>query len=787
MTEFDHTLLDDLGDDAVQGIVRDVSAAVRQEIDAATARGTVVELSEGQLLADLGAEQVWSYSTDADLAPAPETPGRVVLDDGESALATVVAVGDDTIVVSIERGLVQGNISLPAAAKLVLNVPVVYEALLDRLAELASGGAANTDLLEQILDPGAYEPANDGGQGQMPQPPDAEADQLTAAARAIDPGLRFTWGPPGTGKTRVLATAAADAVRRGDRVLVLAHANAAVDVAVEQVAMMLGEAGDAADGTPDDAVVRVGTPHPAALSDPHGSHVVSAAARRNPELAARARELNERRSELSDAARSVEDRGIRSRLAGELAEVRGELAAIDRRLRSDASDLVDDAKVVATTLSRMMLDDQLWYAEFDVVIVDEASMAPLPMVMALALRGADTLSLFGDFRQLPPIALSEEPQARHWFARDIFEHADVVAVHEQGLVDPRVCTLRVQHRMGEQICSVVNDLAYDGMLRTSFGARDRAVALAEASPGRGLELVVVDTSCVGALCSLEVVPGSWSRVNPASAGIAIHIAEDLVAGGFESVGVVTPYRAQALLASGIANHIEAVDVATIHRFQGSERDAIVFDLTDSEGIDGPSMLTGRDPDQARRLLTVAASRARGKFVVVAEVDFVERTYPLGSPVRVVFDHMERAGSETVAAQDLMDFDAGPRDGRHVTWATGWASCVADHLRRLGEQHGAAPDVELNVPSPAAAGGWLTDLLVELGSMHRIVLRCPPPVARAVEGSEVEVRLALRGRQPWVVFGDQTVVVGAHDDTGPTMVVTGRNAVRAFRRAIAPSV
>lgn len=84
-------------------------------------------------------------------------------------------------------------------------------------------------------------------------PPGLLAAQADAYRACRSPGVRLVWGPPGAGKTRVLARAIEDLVRGGRRVLLVSTANVAVDNAVRAVVTSL----QPARGT----VVRVGPAH----------------------------------------------------------------------------------------------------------------------------------------------------------------------------------------------------------------------------------------------------------------------------------------------------------------------------------------------------------------------------------------------------------------------------------------------------------------------------------------------------------------------------------------------
>ena len=638
-------------------LIRDLRAGVRAEI-AATGVGERLQVEGGREIARRGATVWWSYDGPLDPAAAPpaETPARMLLSDGTEVAATVVAVGDDSLTLAVE----DGTNGIADVAELVVDPSFILGRLLDRLDDLELRGDEPA-ILDELLD---TELAGESGGGMSLEAEliSADEEQERAARLAVEPGLRITWGPPGTGKTRVLARAVATAVERGDSVLVVAHANAAVDVAAARIAMELGDHPAVNDGR----VLRVGTPvHP---SEELAAVSPSAAAdRHNPVAAAEREQLRSRRAELSDQLRSaaIADRDA---LAAELDAAVRQLRRLERDHRDLTRSLEDEAQVVITTLSRAVLSESLWSRDWDVVLVDEASMVPLPMALALALRNPTTFSILGDPRQLPPVHRSDDPIARHWFARDLFVQAGFAEPGHDPFRDPRATTLRMQFRMGESICDVLNATAYDGLLRTHSIPRRRGIRLAEASPCPAAELVVVDTSGLGSRCWDDPESGSWSRWSPSSGLLAATIGARLAASGCESVALVSPYRAQVRWLGALCAAVPGVSASTIHRMQGGEADAVVLDIVDSSPRSGPSVLTGGDPELAERLLTVAVSRARGKLVVLLDRRFVHDRTPAGSPVRRLIDTMVDFGADEVDAGPVLNERTGPEP---VSWFDTW--------------------------------------------------------------------------------------------------------------------
>jgi hypothetical protein len=112
-----------------------------------------------------------------------------------------------------------------------------------------------------------------------------DSSQLAAAAAALDTArpLVAVQGPPGTGKTGVVVEVAQQAVARGERLLICAPSNLAVD----NLALRLAKA------DPSLRLVRVGNPE----------RIDAAALGLTPAAAAAAREVRLRREAVADEAR----------------------------------------------------------------------------------------------------------------------------------------------------------------------------------------------------------------------------------------------------------------------------------------------------------------------------------------------------------------------------------------------------------------------------------------------------------------------------------------------------
>ena len=88
------------------------------------------------------------------------------------------------------------------------------------------------------------------------------------------------------------------------------------------------------------------------------------------------------------------------------------------------------------------------------------------------------------------------------------------------------------------------------------------------------------------------------------------------------VGIITPYNAQSRLLHAMSRDAAEHDpgqreitCATVHQFQGSEKDVIIYDAVDCYRMQYPGMLlSSMANNYANRLYNVAVTRAKGKML-----------------------------------------------------------------------------------------------------------------------------------------------------------------------------
>jgi AAA domain len=117
------------------------------------------------------------------------------------------------------------------------------------------------------------------------------------------------------------------------------------------------------------------------------------------------------------------------------------LARIDHQLEATGQTVIADSRVVATTLTRVYLGNELHDRRFDTVILDDASMAPIPALWIAARLADANVVVLGDLRQRPPIKQSEHPLADKWLGQDIFDASRVRSARDRSTPPPTVIQL----------------------------------------------------------------------------------------------------------------------------------------------------------------------------------------------------------------------------------------------------------------------------------------------------------------------------------------------------------
>jgi hypothetical protein len=754
---------------------------------------TTVELFNGTLVSESNGTYIYRFPLKEELQLRDDTPIRIHFGQQETD-GSIVSVGEGVLVLALEENL---GTRLPHV-RLIADDSFLVERLRDRLQQVQSGEARfNMAAASRVIGASPIKP----GKAQVSRrildgKPPLNEQQVEAVSLSLAGDTTFVWGPPGTGKTTVLARIMEAHYFTGRSVLLVSNTNIAVDTAMEKIAERLKTEPEFQTG----AVLRFGPVVKEELRQKFGDQVIldNVVARLSQSLQqelsvaqAEALRLSHTVQQLRDMIRQHEqaasieaelkrEQDSQARLGSQLQDLTNQLqthAVVLQRLRHDLErastmgtvrrffsglnlerlrqhiaqtemqqrtmsdarraaeseyastesniqrleaqirdlssrirdlppldqckarlasadnrskgleqriaelqkqieqvrqEVLNRCRILATTVYRTYLKGQV-ERQFDVVVIDEASMLMLPMSFYAAGLTLQSVTVAGDFRQLPAIVLSNEPHAVDWLKTDVFCKAGIPQQVATKQLPPHLAALRVQYRMREAICQVTNELFYsDHRLST-----DASVDLREASrlPLGRSPLLYVDTASLHPWASMKL--GTYSRYNLLHAlltkKMVVHLSErnylraDDTSN--EQIGVVAPYSAQtrliqAFLEDALGQQFRHF-AATVHRFQGNEKDTMLVDLTDSTGCRLGKFMKGiAVEDDGSRLLNVAISRARDHVVLIANFEYLRKRAPNNGIVIKLLNLFETHGTALDIETILPLGDEDWLDGLH---------------------------------------------------------------------------------------------------------------------------
>ncbi|MGI8313007.1 caspase, EACC1-associated type [Saccharopolyspora hattusasensis] len=333
-------------------------------------------------------------------------------------------------------------------------------------------------------------------------------------------------------------------------------------------------------------------------------------------------------------------------------------------------------------------------ALFDLVVVDEASQCSIPQVLPVLFRAKRAL-IIGDPMQLEPVITLKPVQeasirrglgvSASWleehrctFHRHSAFHAFDRAARGSALLDEHF-------RCHPAIAAVANDRFYGGELTVLTDTRKQRRM--DRDP-----ILWLDTSG-----TTRRRGGSWTNkaeIDLVNRSVQ-HLLEKLPPEG--TVGVVSPFRAQAEAIEQQWRGNDRIQVGTVHTFQGSERDAIVFSLV--AGPDTPKRsrvwLNGQ-----LNLWNVAITRARAHLLVVGDREFWRRQGGVGA---ALVEAAERQADQQPDGDDSTEMAVDPL------------------LLRLHKRLGLGTSTDSDVRLSTTVDGYLADALLRDNSALTAVL------------------------------------------------------------------
>lgn len=232
---------------------------------------------------------------------------------------------------------------------------------------------------------------------------------------------------------------------------------------------------------------------------------------------------------------------------------------------------------------------------FDYLIIDEASQVNIPSAV-ICFACARNAVIVGDSRQLPTIIPDGAPKPPHSSLAafdasrlNILESLD--KRFGNGIVST---TLREHYRCHPDIIEFCNRMFYNGQLVAMTSRENRPQAF---------EWLVTSENRV----DIDLGGQTSSRSNPRQIKETCDVFNRLTEQGIkrDSIGIVTPYKAQA---GKLRSLLPDIEIDTVHKFQGREKDVVIFNSVSNKPT--------RFNDQPN-LLNVAVSRAKDRFFLLS--------------------------------------------------------------------------------------------------------------------------------------------------------------------------
>ena len=291
--------------------------------------------------------------------------------------------------------------------------------------------------------------------------------------------------------------------------------------------------------------------------------------------------------------------------------------------------------VVGTVSSLSGRKDLFELKSFQVAIVDEASQILEPQLLGMLIakdacgrNAVGKFILIGDHKQLPPIVLQAGTETPAGWRSSFFER--LYRRQKENMASPFRSMLHKQGRMHCEIAAFPNEAFYDGQLRCAGNPHQT----------EGLDYYRTnnpDNPWQRLICSKRLVfiaseKTSEEKRNTNEACIVSRLVENIYAlyrrNGLEflpgsTLGILTPYRNQAGLIKreihrlGIAA-LNDVTVDTVERYQGSQRDFIIYSVSVNRPCEMDFVSAGVVVENGTiidRKLNVALTRARKQLFI----------------------------------------------------------------------------------------------------------------------------------------------------------------------------
>ena len=400
-----------------------------------------------------------------------------------------------------------------------------------------------------------------------------ESQQKAVTAITKNQQITIVHGPPGTGKTTTLIEAIIQLIHAGEKVLVAAPSNTAVDNIAKGLI------------TQGVHVLRVGNTSKVDetifLHTPEGRLANSKQQKEIKELKIRAEQFRKMALKYKRSFGKAE-KEQRNLLFKEVKNIRAEIKKIQAY---NEEKLYREADVILGTPIGLY-DSKINHFTFNTLVMDEAGQCIEPLAWCI-FPLAQKYVLAGDHLQLPPTVLSNEA-ARMGLNQSILEKS-IASVGD-------VFLLNTQYRMREAIAGFSGDYFYNGLLQTAAHLKNT-----------GTHITFIDTAGSG----YNEVQGS-NGMSLQNEGELRIVQKLLAAETFDPLqtAFISPYAGQVAAAKDVLP--KQMRISTIDSFQGQQQHTIIVSLVRSNDDVDIGFL------KDYRRMNVAITRAQEQLFVIGD-------------------------------------------------------------------------------------------------------------------------------------------------------------------------
>jgi DNA replication ATP-dependent helicase Dna2 len=317
----------------------------------------------------------------------------------------------------------------------------------------------------------------------------------------------------------------------------------------------------------------------------------------------------------------------------------------------EIEELISTSRVFVSTVASFLSQYQelLRVKSFDTLFVDEASQLLEPHLAGIMIH-FKRFFLIGDQNQLPAIVTQEEDELLsgnnllsdhgfHSMHESLFERLFRRCISQRW---DHACDMLTNHyRMHIEIQALVNPFYSNRLMANS--KRQTAEWKQMNSIGERIDEILAGSRVI----FLAVTTNKQFKRSRKEAKLVSLMLQSILrqcnnSVGKQKVGVITTWRAQINeIVAQLTDEtlLQNVTVDTVERFQGSERDIIIFS-TALSAPDQMKIIQSLSPDcSVDRKLNVAISRAREQFILIGNPVILEQSLHY----RRVIDYIKSVG------------------------------------------------------------------------------------------------------------------------------------------------